>query len=53
MFDQNLSFIHKNEDFDQTYLNEGSKTQKYGRVKPDLIIISGKISKVLVNKTLN
>ena len=27
MFDQRWSFVHKNEDFDQTYLNTGSKTE--------------------------
>ena len=44
----------KNEDFDHTYVNTGSKTQKFGKVKPRFdipLIISGKISKVLVSKT--
>jgi hypothetical protein len=27
MFDQNWSFVHENEDFDETYLNTGRKTQ--------------------------
>ena len=27
MFDQNWSFLQKNEDFDQKFLNKGSKTQ--------------------------
>ena len=51
MFDQNWSFLHKKEDFDQTYLNTGSKTQNVEELGLDLIIISGKISKVLLNKT--
>ena len=40
------AFCTKDEDFDQIYLNTGSK---YGRVMPR----SGKISKVLISKTLN
>ena len=41
----------KNEGFDQTHLNTGSKTQNVEESSLDLIIISGKISQVLVNKT--
>ena len=41
------AFCTKNEDFDQTYVNTGSKNSKSGRVKP----WPGKISKVSVNKT--
>jgi hypothetical protein len=48
MFDQNL--CTKNEDFDQTYLNTGSKTQNVEELSLDLII-SGKISKGLISKT--
>ena len=54
MFNQNWSFLHKNkEDFDQIYLNTGSKPQNVEKLSLDLIskIISGKISKVLVNRT--
>ena len=44
----------KNEDFDQTYVDAGSKTQNVEewRVIWYSKIISGKISKVLENKTL-
>ena len=37
MFDQNWSFLHKNEDFDQIYLNTGSKTQNVEELSLDLI----------------
>ena len=43
----------KNEDFDQTYLNAGSKNQKEEELSLDLIFIknSGKISRVLLSKS--
>ena len=37
MFDQNWSFVHKNEDFVQTYLNTGSKIQNVEELSLDLI----------------
>ena len=37
MFDQNWSFLQKNEDFDQKYLNKGSKTQNLEELILDLI----------------
>ena len=37
MFDQNWSFVQKNEGFDQTYLNTGSKTQNVEELSLDLI----------------
>ena len=43
-------FEQKNEDFDQIYLNTGSKTQNVEKLSLYLIIISGKISKVLVTE---
>ena len=40
MFDQNWSFFHKNEYFDQTYLNTASKTQNVEELNLDLIFHS-------------
>ena len=37
MFDQNSSFLQKIEDFDQIYLNTGSKTQNVEKLSLDLI----------------
>ena len=49
---KNEALCTKNEDFDQTYLNTGSKIQNVKAICIWYsIIISGKISKVLVNKT--
>ena len=45
MFDQNGSFVHKNEDFGQTYFNTGSKTQNVEELSLDI--------KNLVSKTPN
>ena len=47
-------FCTKKEDFDEIYLNTGSKTQNGEKLSLDLIsyIISGKISKVLVTEFL-
>ena len=39
-----------NEDFDQIYLNTGSKTQNVGKLSQDLIFYNGKLSKVLVKR---
>ena len=50
MFDQNWSFLHKNEDFDQIYLSKGSKTQNVEKFSLDLIF-AGKIAKVLVTES--
>ena len=51
------AFCTKTEDFYQTYLNTGSKTQNVEEFSLDLIfnnnfgLISGKVAKVLVNKS--
>ena len=45
------AFCTKNEDFDQTYVNTGSKTQNVDELRVNFITISGKISNVLVYKT--
>ena len=46
------AFCTKNEDFDQIYLNTGLKTQNVEKLSLRYsIIISGKMSKVLVNIT--
>ena len=37
MFEQNQALVTKNEDFDQTYLNTGSKTQNEEKLSLDLI----------------
>ena len=56
MFDQNLSFLHKKWKFGSNISKYRLKDSKCGKVKPNVwysIIISGKISKVLGNRTPN